>query len=106
MVARIRTVAFEGVDVLDVDVQAQISSGLVAFTLVGLPDKAVTERRERVRAALHALGLSMPAKRITVNLAPADVQKEGSHFDLPIAGIVGGDGRGATRCCRGFCGAG
>lgn len=85
MVARIRTVAFEGVDVLDVDVQAQISSGLVAFTLVGLPDKAVTESRERVRAALHALGLSMPAKRITVNLAPADVQKEGSHFDLPIA---------------------
>lgn len=85
MVARVRTVAFEGVDVLDIDVQVQISSGLVAFTLVGLPDKAVQEARERVRAALHALGLSLPPKRITVNLSPADVQKEGSHFDLPIA---------------------
>jgi magnesium chelatase family protein len=85
MVARVRTVAFEGVDVLDIDVQVQISSGLVAFTLVGLPDKAVTESRERVRAALHGIGLSFPPKRITVNLAPADVLKEGSHFDLPIA---------------------
>jgi magnesium chelatase family protein len=85
MVARVRTVAFEGVDVLDVDVQVQISSGLVAFILVGLPDKAVAESRERVRAALHAIGLSFPPKRIVVNLAPADVLKEGSHFDLPIA---------------------
>lgn len=85
MVSRVRTVAFEGVEVLDVDVQVQISAGIVAFTLVGLPDKAVTESRERVRAALHALGLSLPPKRITVNLAPADVLKEGSHFDLPIA---------------------
>ncbi len=85
MVARVRTVAFEGVDVLDIDVQVQISAGLVAFTLVGLPDKAVTESRERVRAALHAIGLTFPPKRITVNLSPADVLKEGSHFDLPIA---------------------
>jgi len=73
MVARVATVAFEG------------THGVVCFTLVGLPDKAVAESRERVRAALHALGLSLPAKRITVNLAPADVLKEGSHFDLPIA---------------------
>jgi magnesium chelatase family protein len=57
----------------------------VAFTVVGLPDKAVGESRERVRAALHACGLSLPARRITVNLAPADLPKEGSHFDLPIA---------------------
>ncbi|HYD31950.1 MAG TPA: YifB family Mg chelatase-like AAA ATPase [Azospirillaceae bacterium] len=85
MVARINTVAFQGIDVLDIDVQVQMSSGLVAFTVVGLPDKAVGESRERVRAALHALGLALPAKRITVNLAPADVLKEGSHFDLPIA---------------------
>ncbi len=70
---------------MDIDVQVQMSSGIVAFTIVGLPDKAVGESRERVRAALHALGLSLPAKRITVNLAPADVLKEGSHFDLPIA---------------------
>jgi magnesium chelatase family protein len=85
MAARVRTVAFEGVDVLDVDVQVQISSGLVAFMVVGLPDKAVAESRERVRAALHAIGLSMPPKRVIANLAPADVLKEGSHFDLPIA---------------------
>ena len=79
------TVAFAGIDCLDIDVQVQVSGGLVAFTLVGLPDKAVGESRERVRAAFHALGLSLPPKRITVNLAPADLVKEGSHFDLPIA---------------------
>jgi magnesium chelatase family protein len=85
LVARVNTVAFQGIEVMDIDVQVQMSSGVVAFTIVGLPDKAVGESRERVRAALHALGLSLPAKRITVNLAPADVLKEGSHFDLPIA---------------------
>lgn len=85
MVARINTVAFRGIDVLDVDVQVQMASGLPAFTIVGLPDKAVSEARERVRAALGAIGLALPPKRITVNLAPADVAKEGSHFDLAIA---------------------
>ncbi|MBM3952412.1 MAG: YifB family Mg chelatase-like AAA ATPase [Rhodospirillales bacterium] len=85
MVARVNTVAFQGIGVLAVDVQVQMASGLPAFTLVGLPDKAVGESRERVRAALAAMGLALPAKRITVNLAPADLAKEGSHFDLPIA---------------------
>ncbi len=85
MVARVETFAFEGTSVLPIDVQVQISSGMVVFNIVGLPDKAVAESRERVRGALHALGLALPAKRITVNLAPADVLKEGSHFDLPIA---------------------
>ena len=85
MVARIRTVAFQGIDVLDIDVQVHMGGGLAAFTIVGLPDKAVAESRERVRAALGALGLGLPPQRITVNLAPADVLKEGSHFDLPIA---------------------
>jgi magnesium chelatase family protein len=85
MVARVSTVAFLGVEALPVDVQVQISSGIVAFTLVGLPDKAVAESRERVRAALTACGLALPAKRITINLAPADLPKEGSHYDLPIA---------------------
>lgn len=85
MVAKINTIAFQGVDVRPVDVQVQISSGLPAFTIVGLPDKAVAESKERVRAALHALGIALPAKRLTVNLAPADVNKEGSHYDLPIA---------------------
>ncbi len=85
MVAEVRTVAFQGMDVLDIDVQVQIASGLPAFSIVGLADKAVAESKERVRAALHALGLSLPPKRLTVNLAPADVAKEGSHYDLPIA---------------------
>jgi len=85
MVARVGTVAFQGIDVQTVDVQVQISNGLPAFTIVGLPDKAVAESKERVRSALHALGLSLPPKRLTVNLAPADVMKEGSHYDLPIA---------------------
>ncbi len=85
MIARVYTVAFEGVDTREVDVQVQIASGLPAFTVVGLPDKAVAESRERVRAALGAIGLALPARRITVNLAPADLPKEGSHFDLPIA---------------------
>ncbi|MCH8918896.1 MAG: ATP-binding protein, partial [Proteobacteria bacterium] len=85
MVARVNTVAFQGVDVIDIDVQVQISAGLPAFSVVGLADKAVAESRERVRGALNALGLALPPKRITVNLAPADLAKEGSHFDLPIA---------------------
>lgn len=85
MVAHVRTVAFEGVETTDVDVQVQIAPGLPAFIIVGLPDKAVAESRERVRAAIHALGLSLPPKKIIVNLAPADLIKEGSHFDLPIA---------------------
>src|ERR1700751_1252843 len=85
MVARVRTVAFHGVEVIEVETQVTIVSGLPAFTVVGLPDKAVAESRERVRAALAALGLALPPRRITVNLAPADLAKEGSHFDLPIA---------------------
>ncbi len=88
MVARIRTVAFEGIDARPVDVQVQLTPGLPAFTIVGLPDKAVAESRERVRAALTAVGLALPPRRITVNLAPADLPKEGSHFDLPIAAGV------------------
>ena len=85
MVSRVATVAFHGIEAVPVDVQVLLSSGLVAFSIVGLPDKAVAESRERVRAALHAIGLALPAKRITVNLAPADLPKEGSHYDAPIA---------------------
>lgn len=85
MVVRIMTAAFWGIEARAVDVQCQLSSGLPAFNLVGLADKAVAESKERVRAALTSLGLALPAKRITVNLAPADLPKEGSHYDLPIA---------------------
>jgi magnesium chelatase family protein len=93
LVARVRTVAFQGIEPIEVDAQVTITSGVVAFNVVGLPDKAVAESRERVRAALNALGLALPPRRITVNLAPADLAKEGSHFDLPIAlGLLGAMG--------------
>lgn len=85
MVARVKTLTFHGIDTQPVDVEVQLTNGLPAFTIVGLPDKAVAESKERVRSALHALGLSLPPKKLTVNLAPADLVKEGSHFDLPIA---------------------
>ena len=85
MVARVRIVAFQGIDTVDIDVQVHIASGLPRFTIVGLPDKAVAESRERVRAALASLGLALPPKRLTINLSPSDLAKEGSHFDLPIA---------------------
>src|SRR5690606_7803499 len=85
MVARVRTVAFQGIEAVPVDVQVMVAPGKVGMSIVGLPDKAVAESRERVQAALHASGLSMPAKKVTINLAPADLPKEGSHYDLPIA---------------------
>ena len=85
MLARINTITFNGLETQDVDLQAQITSGLPNFIIVGLPDKAIAESRERIRSALQSLGLSLPAKRIIINLAPADLLKEGSHFDLPIA---------------------
>jgi magnesium chelatase family protein len=85
MFAQVSTVAFEGIDAKQVDVQVMIAPGLPPFSIVGLPDKSVAESRERVRAALTAIGLGLPAKRITVNLAPADMPKEGTHYDLPIA---------------------
>ena len=85
MVARIKTVAFQGIEAISIDVQVQTTSGLPSFQIVGLPDKAVGESRERVRSALQSMGLSLPMKRITVNLSPADILKEGSHYDLPLA---------------------
>lgn len=85
MVGRVYSVAFQGIEVLEIDVQVQTSAGLPAFHIVGLGDKAVAESRERIRASFHTLGLALPSKHITVNLAPADVQKEGSHYDLPVA---------------------
>jgi len=85
MISRTYTVAFEGVEARIVEVQCAVAPGLPAFHIVGLPDKAVSEARERVRAALSALSIALPSKRITINLAPADLPKEGSHFDLPIA---------------------
>ncbi len=85
MIARVYTVAFQGVDARLVEVQCAVTRGLPAFAIVGLPDKAVSEARERVRAALTAMSIALPAKRITINMSPADLPKEGSHFDLPIA---------------------
>ncbi len=85
MLAKILTPAFSGIDVIKVSVEVMISSGLPKFAIVGLPDKAISEAKERIQSAFSAMGFSLPAKRIIVNLAPADVVKEGSHFDLPIA---------------------
>lgn len=85
MVSRVRTIAFQGIETVPVDVQVMVAPGKIGMNIVGLGDKAVAESRERVQAALHASGLSMPAKKVTINLAPADLPKEGSHYDLPIA---------------------
>ncbi len=85
MVAHAYTVAFEGVDARMVEAQCAVTPGMPAFSIVGLPDKAVSESRDRVRGALSTLHIALPSKRITVNLSPADLPKEGSHFDLPIA---------------------
>lgn len=103
MVTRVSTVAFEGTEARPVDVQVQLSSGGVAFVLVGLSDKAVAESKERLRAALIASGLAFPNKRQTVNLAPADMPKEGSHYDLPIAlGIMAAMGAIPADALEGF----
>jgi magnesium chelatase family protein len=103
MVQHVATVAFEGVEARPVDVQVQVAPGLPAFNLVGLADKAVSEARDRVRAALIASGLALPAKRITINLAPADLPKEGSHYDLPIAlGLMAAIGAIPPDALQGF----
>ncbi|MEM7742382.1 MAG: YifB family Mg chelatase-like AAA ATPase [Pseudomonadota bacterium] len=85
MVTRAHTVAFLGVEAKSVEVQCAVTPGLPAFSLVGLPDKAVSESKERVRAALSSIGVAIPSARITINLSPADLPKGGSHYDLPIA---------------------
>ena len=85
MAATVATVAYLGLEARAVEVQVQLTSGVPKFTIVGLPDKAVAESRERVRAALASIGLALPPKVMTVNLSPADLPKEGSHYDLPIA---------------------
>ena len=103
MVALVSTVAYLGLEARAVEVQCQVAPGLPRFNVVGLPDKAVGESRERVQAALAAMGLSLPPKRITINLSPADLPKEGSHYDLPIAlglmaslGAIPGDALAGT----------
>ena len=104
MVARVSTVAFEGVEARPVDVQVQVAAGNVVFNIVGLGDKAVRESQERVRSGLIASGLALPAKRITVNLAPADLPKEGSHYDLPIAlGVMAAIGAIPMDALEGYC---
>ncbi|MEM8555300.1 MAG: YifB family Mg chelatase-like AAA ATPase [Pseudomonadota bacterium] len=85
MVARAFTVTFDGIEARPVEVQCAVTAGMPAFSIVGLPDKAVSEARDRVRTALTAMSIALPSKRITINLAPANLPKEGSHFDLPIA---------------------
>ena len=103
MVAHIKTIAFQGVDAVPVDVQVHLAPGQNAFNVVGLPDKSIAESRERVRAALSAIGLALPYDRITINLAPADLPKEGSHYDVPIAlGLLVAMGALAQETLRDF----
>ena len=85
MLARVRSAAVLGIDAYLVDVETDIANGLPTFATVGLPQGAVKEGRERVFAAIANSGYTFPLKRITVNLAPADIRKDGSAFDLPIA---------------------
>ena len=102
MLAQIASAGVRGVDCFLVQVEVNVSSGLPGFTVVGLPEGAVREGRERVAAALANTGLALPPRRITVNLAPADVRKEGSAFDLPIAvGLLVGTGRLSPEACAG-----
>ena len=85
MVAHINTVAFKGIVVNSITVEVHCLPGVPRHNIVGLPDKAVNQSKERIRACFHVLGIELPPKQITINLAPADVQKEGCHYDLPIA---------------------
>jgi len=85
MVAKVKTFAFSGVKVVDVNVEVKVGGGMSAFNIVGLPDKAVNEAKERVFASINSMGLAFPLQRVTVNLTPADLTKEGSYLDLPIA---------------------
>lgn len=84
MIARISTIAFKGIKGISIEVQVMVSPGRFGIQIVGLPDKAVIESRERIQSALYSCGVALPAKRVTINLAPADLPKEGSHYDLPI----------------------
>ena len=103
MVAELTTFAFQGVEARAVSVQVQITGGGNHFAIVGLPDKSISEARDRVQSALASIGLGLPPKRVTVNLAPADLPKEGGHFDLPIAlGLL--IEMGAARRGGWFCG--
>jgi magnesium chelatase family protein len=88
MITKINSLTFSGIEITDVDVQVQITPGVPAFIIVGLADKTIAESKERVRAAMSSIGLALPAKKILVNLAPADLVKEGSHFDLAIATAI------------------
>lgn len=93
MICSLKTVAFDGIEAKRVEVQVSIGAGMPGFVIVGLPDKAINESRERVRAVLAVLGVEFPREHITVNLKPVDLLKEGAHFDLPIAmGLMGAMG--------------
>ncbi len=85
MVAKIKTLTLLGINEIDINVEVKLSTGIVAFNIVGLPDKAVMEAKERIRATINSIGLSFPAKRLLINLSPADINKEGSYLDLPMA---------------------
>src|SRR5713226_6452397 len=93
MLAKVNSAALYGIDALRVEVEIDLASGLPQLATVGLPEGAVRESKDRIRAALKNCGYTFPAKRITINLAPADIKKEGSAYDLPMAvGILAAEG--------------
>ncbi len=103
MLARVHSFAIDGVETRRVTVEADVRQGLPAFTVVGLADKSVREARERVRGAIINTGFAFPDKRITVNLAPAYLRKEGPHFDLPLAiAVLAASGQIDARRARGL----
>jgi len=103
MISRVLSAAVSGVDSYIIDVEVDIANGLPSFSVVGLPDAAIRESRDRIKAAIKNTGFKFPEKRITVNLAPSDIRKEGSGFDLPIAiGILAASGHVREEVLPGF----
>ena len=98
MICSLKTAAFDGIEAKRVEVQVSLGAGMPGFVIVGLPDKAINESKERVRAVLTVLGVEFPREHITVNLKPVDLLKEGAHFDLPIA--MGRENRGSSEAKR------
>jgi len=103
VLARVLSAAIQGVEALPIAVEVDLAGGLPALHMVGLPDAAIRESRDRVRSAIQNSGFSFPARRITVNLAPAHVRKEGTALDLPLAvGILIGAGVLPPDCAQGL----
>ena len=104
MLAKLRSMAVIGIDAFEIGIEADISEMLPSFTIVGLPDGAIRESRERVMSAIKNCGFEFPSRKVTINMAPADVKKEGSAFDLPIAlGLLMASGQVTIESTDDYC---